>query len=374
MSLIGSHCRELLSDKGALLVLLIAPILYAFFYPLPYQQEQLYDLPMGVVDLDRSAHSRELIRLWQSAPQVQVQAFTHAGDAMHAMAEGHIIAWAVIPEGWQRRLIQQENAALQLGTSGVNVLASSQLMGALNGATQSFNQGIKVERLSALGVAANQIEMAQQPVALSSVPLYNPSQGYGHYVVPAVMVMVLQQSLWIGQSLLLGRRSERGVLWGSWRDVGVDWLLFSLIALWNSLFLFSWLLNWQGYSLIGEWWPLLLFSSLFAAAIAASGLLLASAFGYREQGMQWLLALAVPLFFVSGYPLPVEALPEWVQAGRWLIPSTAGMAGFMAINQMGAGLGDLTQPMFWLLVLTLLSLLGVWFRVAKGRMFDEAQI
>ena len=371
-SILRAHSRALFSDKGALLVLLVAPILYAFFYPLPYKAEQMYDLPFGVIDFDRSASSRDLVRLWESNPQLQIQTFVDSGDAMQAMAEGSIIGWAAIPEGWQRSLYHMEDAVLQIGTSGVNVLASSQLLTALQSSTQEFNQRVKVERLSALGLSANTIATAGQPVILSSVPMFNPSQGYGSYIVPAVLVMIIQQSLWIGQALVLGRRAEQGPLWQNWLEVAVDWLFFSLIALWNCLFAFLWILNWQGYPAIGQWLPLLAFSGLFSASIAAFGLLLSSFYSYREQGMQWLLALAVPLFFISGYPLPVEALPDLVQQVRWLIPSTAGIAGFMAINQMGAGFGSLSEPFMWLGILTVLSLLCINVRLVWSKKLDDS--
>ena len=363
ISSLRTRSRALISDKGAILVLLIAPILYAFFYPLPYKTEQIVDLPLGVVDLDRTSHSRELLRLWESTPELKVHEFANSSDALKAMAEGRIIGWAFIPQGWQSGLYLREGVVVQVGTSGVNVLAGSQLLSAVQSATQAFNQRIKVERLSDLGLSADTIDMARQPVTLGSVPLYNPSQGYGSYVVPAVLVMIIQQSLWIGQALILGRRAEQGATWQRWQEAVADWLLFSLIAFWNCLFAFVWVLNWQGYPAVGQWLPLLVFSGLFSACIAAFGLLLASFFHYREQGLQWMLVMAVPLFFMSGYPLPVEALPSALQELRWLVPSTAGINGFLAINQMGAGFASLAAPTLWLTVLTMFSVLGMAFRL-----------
>ena len=66
----------------------------------------------------------------------------------------------------------------------------------------------------------------------------------------------------------------------------------------------------------------------------------------RERGMQTLLFSSIPMLFVSGFPWPTESLPELVQALRWIIPSTAGIQGAIAINQLGAGFAEVRGELF----------------------------
>jgi ABC-2 type transport system permease protein len=50
---------------------------------------------------------------------------------------------------------------------------------------------------------------ARRPVGLGLQPLFNATSGYAIYVVPAVMVLILQQTLLIGVGMVGGARRER---------------------------------------------------------------------------------------------------------------------------------------------------------------------
>ena len=70
-----SFCTELttiVSDLAVMITIVGGSIFYALFYPLPYQAQIASQLPIAVVDHDRSAKSRELIRLVDAAEQVRL--------------------------------------------------------------------------------------------------------------------------------------------------------------------------------------------------------------------------------------------------------------------------------------------------------------
>ena len=79
--------------------------------------------------------------------------------------------------------------------------------------------------------------------------------------------------------------------------------------------------------------------------------------------MQTLLFSSIPMLFVSGFPWPTESLPELVQALRWLIPSTAGIQGAIAINQLGADFAEVRAELF------ALALHGLLWSTAAYRLF-----
>ena len=58
---------------------------------------------------------------------------------------------------------------------------------------------------------------------------------------------------------------------------------------------------------------------------------------------------ALPLFFLSGHPWPVSALPELLQVLRWLSPSTPAIEASIRLNQMGASLHDVAPQLLALL-------------------------
>lgn len=361
--------KRLAQDKGALLVLLIAPLLYSFYYPLAYKNEQLYGLPILVVDQDRSPDSRQLIRLLQASPYLTVvEQPASTQEAMHALATNQALGWVLIPEGYQQQLTQQGQSTLIVEGHGGFLMAGSDIMSRVGQVAATAGHQAKVLARASSGQAPTELQ-------LNSLPLYNPLQGYGSYVVPAVFVMVLQQSLWIGMLLFVGWQQEqepRQRLWQPGRlnlsRYGQCLLVFAVITFLQSMYSFGFALRWHQYPWQSNGRVLMLFSALFALAVASAGLCLSALLRQRETGMLLLLGVGIPIFFISGYPLPFEALPPALARLSWLLPSTAGIQGFMVINQMGLGWEYLGLPVQALLVQILFfNLLSLAVRIQLKR-------
>lgn len=334
--------NTLFSDKGAVLVLLVAPVLYSFFYPLPYQQQQVYYAPVVVVDADQSASSRQVIRLLAARPELEVKTVVHDFSQLTARDRADSMGWVHIPPQFHRDLLAGRSSTLQAAGHGGYLLAGSQLMSGVTEAGLALGAEVKESRLRSGGEHAESVDARRAPVTLQTNPRYNTQEGYGTYVVPAVWVMIVQQTLLIGITLVLGWRHERT---GDGRLTGKQYttflLLFTLIGWLNSFYAFGFAHWVQGFPFRGQWQSLLLFSGLFSLATAAIGILVARLVSQRESGMQVLLATAVPLFFISGYPIPAEALPPVLERLRWAVPSTPGIEGFLVLSHLGGSLDDI---------------------------------
>jgi ABC-2 type transport system permease protein len=161
--------------------------------------------------------------------------------------------------------------------------------------------------------------------------------------VPAVMVVIIQQTLLIGVTLLLGRLAElKQQPTGTQAYVGML-LVFFTIAFINTLYFFLVATRFQEYSQIANTGTLLAFSAVFCLCISAFALLISQAFKTRERGLQMLLITSVPMLFMSGYSWPAESLPDTLYYLRWLLPTTSGIHGFVSINQLGASLAEVGQ-------------------------------
>ena len=74
------------TDAAAVLLLVVAGVLYAFYYPMPYKYQTVSKIPVAVVDMDHSKLSRELVQMADASQQVSVrQTFGQIHDA----EEGH---------------------------------------------------------------------------------------------------------------------------------------------------------------------------------------------------------------------------------------------------------------------------------------------
>lgn len=364
--------RAMLRDPAALLLLFGAGVLYSFFYPLPYAHETVRQVPIVVVDEDRTALSRQLARFAAAHPSVRLQEVTaDVAQAQDRLWRGEAAGVLFIPQGLRERALAGRRAEVQVAGNGVYLMVNKVALNGLAEAVGTASAGIEVRRLATTAPSTPQVLAQREPVALAALPLFNVREGYGSYVVPAVAVLVIQQTLLMAACLLFGtwfeHRSAPLPRTGA-AYFGMLCAFASVVAI-NSLYYFGFVLWWQDYPRGGNPGGMLLFVLLFAFCVAAYAAMLGTLFRTRERSLQLLIATAMPLLFLSGVSWPVEALPPVLQGLRWLVPSTAGIQGFVALNQLGAQLAEVRVEAVALLLLGLASgSLGLarWLRGRPG--------
>ncbi len=377
-SLIGSFVatwRAMLGDVGAIMLLFVGGIVYSFFYPLPYSRESVQQVPVAVVDQDLSAISRQITRYVAAHPAVDIRRVTpDLREAQDLLWKNEIAGVLMIPPGLESKVLSGRRAEVDISGNGVYMMMNKVALNGLAEAVGTVSAGIELKRLAASTPSAAQAMAQRQPVNVNAVALFNVREGYGAYIVPGVAVLIIQQTLLLAITLLFGTWRERGafpVRRSSAAYFGML-LAFATVAFANSLYFFGFVLWWQDYPRAGNFGGLLLFAALFALCVAALGMLLGSLFRTRERSVQLLLCTALPFMFLTGLSWPVEALPPALQALRWLVPSTAGVQGFIALNQLGAGLAQVAAEAAALAAVCLVSTAaGLWRWRAEDRLVSS---
>lgn len=346
----------LLRDKGAVLLLFGAPMLYGFFYPWFYQQQVVQRVPVAVVVQDNSGLARQVLRFAQASPRIDPQLVTgDEAEARDAVLRGTVMGYALIGHDFKRDVLRSDKVVVPVYANGAYPLVSKQVQYGFAEAVGTVSAGVEMKRLQASGQSALQSAASRSPVNVHSVALFNPTEGYGSFVVAAVAILILQQTLLMGGALLVGTWREQGVAQAS----VMQWLA-RLLALcvpgWLAgLFYFGWIFIWQDYPHGGNPWGALLLLGCFVPAVAGCASLLGWWLANRERALQVVLFTSIPLAFMGGFTWPVEALPDALQWLRWLSPSTAGIQASLRLNQMGAPLAAAAQPMLWLALMALCS-------------------
>ena len=360
-----------LRDQGVLLLLVAAPVLYGFFYPWFYATEVVTQVPVAVVDLDHSSLSRQITRLAQADPNITVALVT--GDdheAREALWSGAIGGYAVLPADLQRKAFRSEAAVVNVQANAAYALINKAVQRGFAEAVGTASAAVEIHRLQAQGQSAAQARASRNPVQLQSVALFNPTEGYGSYVVPAVALLILQQTLLMGAAMLAGTWVERGqhrAAAGVW---AARLAALCTLGLASGLLYFGWIFVWHDYPRGGNLWGALLLLLCYVPTNAALGLLLGLWMGNRERALQVLLFTTLPMAFLAGFSWPVKALPLPLQGLRWLIPSTAGVQASLRLNQLGAPLADVLPHLGVLLALFGASTAGLLW---KGRRSHAAQ-
>jgi len=350
-----------LTSRTLLSTMLLAVVLYAFYYPAPYSQEVAQQLPVVLVDEDASALSRELVRNLEATRAVIV--VDHAPSVAEAQARlraGKADGVVLIARGLQRQL--------RTGASGAGIAVwvnASYLLRAstIGEAVTEVLRDLAVEKLDTLGQAVR----TGPPVTILREPMFNSTAGYKGYVFPAVAIVIIQQTLLFGVATFVGGRRREG----RWRmehgEYFGTWAAFTSVGLLTCLFLFGFIFWVQGIPRDENVAGMLLAAPLLAASVAGLGLWLGSYFDRSERAMVILAPTSAPFFFLSGTAWPLDQMPGFVRAVAQLIPSTSGVHVFVPLNQMHASLADVAPGVLTLLGLALLYGGLGWWRIAGPR-------
>lgn len=326
--------RSLLADRAVLLTLFGGILFYAWLYPLPYTQQVARSLPILVVDEDNSVLSRRLAFMADATPQLVLvgQAAT-LREAEARIRQGEARGLLLIPQHFYRDVRLGRSVTLSLAGDGAYYLIYGAIAEGLSSAAATLGALVRIQRLSAEG-GGPMVLQHWSPFSLQMQPVFNPTLGYQQYVVPAVFLFILQQTLLIGLGLRGVSEREQGLhLRGQGR---VRLLLFMLLYLIFFMFYFGPCMAYYGLSRDAQPWQLLAFVLPFFLAAGLLGLLLGCVTARREMVTPMVILSSLPLLFASGFIWPTEMLPGPLQVVMSLLPTMPGINGLLRLNTMGA--------------------------------------
>lgn len=366
--------KAVFSNKGTLMVLGVGALLYAFFYPLPYLPQVARDLPVVVVDTDNSALSRQLTQMADATEQVAIVEIVRSEHEAEALlASGKALGVLTIPHGFERAILRGERSIVGIYGDASYFLAYSQIATGLASATGTLSAGIEIRKLQASGYTEAAAYDRRDPLPLQVMPLYNETSGYGHYVVPAVLILILQQTLLVGIGMLNGARREeeapnnaptswRPSLRRAWSNTQIllgrtlAYILIYSVHIAIYLFVIYKVFDFPRRGGIGQ---IYLYLLPFLLSTIFLGMALSTLFRERETAIQILLFSSMPAIFISGFAWPPEGLPLWIQKASVLLPSTSAMDGYLRLNHLAADFYQVKDS--WL---TLWYLCAIYFLLA----------
>ncbi len=196
----------LFHDSGRMLIVVGAPLIYALIYSACYGAEVVREIPIGIVDEEHSEASRQLQRAVSAGDVVQiVAAFSNLSEAREALLRREIYGVLYIPRGYQRRILAQEPGVVALLLDASNFLLYKQSLQQMAVATLQQGAIFEGERFIVRGLPEPEIRALIQPILYTEQTLYNPNTGYGIFVLPGVLILILQQTLLIG----IGMRGKK---------------------------------------------------------------------------------------------------------------------------------------------------------------------
>ena len=339
--------RTIIVDRSALATLVLAVIVYAFFYPAAYRAQVVTALPVAIVDLDHSGLSRSLIRRAAATQGAHLVAMPETvADARALLSTGVVDAILVIPAGLSLDAARGRSGQILIFGSGLNLNRARTTLVALGEALGATAREAAVTRARYTGAPA------PASIRLIPRPLFNTREGYGSAVVPAVAPVIIHQTLLFGMVMLAGtRREATGALRFSLAGFAGVAAAFASLGMVNALFYEGWMYWLQDFPVTGRIGPIITATALFIAATVMFAMFVGSFFRTRERGVQLLAVTTLPMFFLSGFSWPAAPLPLHLLAQ--LLPTTPGIAALVGVNQMGASLAEARGSLVHLALLAL---------------------
>jgi ABC-2 type transport system permease protein len=320
--------RLIRHDPGMLALLAVASMFYSLFYPTPYLKQVLRDIPVVVVDRDHTPMSRRFARWLDASEGVAVVGRSADLDqAQEAVRAGTVRGVVLIPVDFERHLFRHEPASVTAYIDGSFLLVRSTVSSTVNAVTATL---------------AASITRRPPPVRLATWPLFNPLGGYATFLVPAVLILVLQQTLLIGMGTLgvIERHRPGADAEPVWASLGG--IVIVLLGLYLVQAAFMFLVGFRLYGLPFRATPVVagLFLIPFITASVMLGLVVGELFQRPESSTVALALTSVPALFLSGISFPWENQAAWVRTIALALPTTFGIRGFIQIGEMGATLGE----------------------------------
>jgi ABC-2 type transport system permease protein len=345
LEVLKAEAKLIFSDVAIVLTIIGGVILYAFLYPQPYAKESVSALHVSVVDLDKSDVSRDIIFKLNATAQVDVtREDSSQKDAINALQENKIEAIFIIPKHFKRDLNLKISPTIAVGADNSYFLIYGAVLQAAMKSVLTYSAKIKVANLLKEKIPISSAKQAYTPYSINTINLFNKNNSYTQYVIPAVFILILQQTLLIGLGILGGRVNEdiknRNYSYylkaKTYQIIFSRTLIFATIFLLHMLFYFGFVYEYFHITHLAHIADLLSFGVIFILAAIAFGIFLGSLFKSREIATPTILFSSLPLVFSVGFVWPIETIPPYIYNIALLVPSTTAINGFLKLNQMGA--------------------------------------
>ena len=185
--------RRMTSRRLYLGVCLVLPLFCLFFMATIFGSGQMENIPIGIVDQDNTATSRQIARNISAVPTFSVtRHFTDEAAARQAVQRKEIYGYLSIPTGFEQHATTGMDATLSYYYHYALLSVGSELMAAFETALAPVALSpIAMEAIS-LGLNQEQITTFLLPVQASMHPLYNPDLDYSVYLSQPFFYVLFQ--------------------------------------------------------------------------------------------------------------------------------------------------------------------------------------
>lgn len=368
--------KMVFTDEGVIIFFLLVPLLYPLLYSWLYNNEHVEDVPAIVLDESKTSASRDFIRRCDAAADLKVVGYANdMEDAKKVMMKQGCRGIIVIPSTFSSDIARGKQTTVSLFVNMSGMMNYKALLMTLTDVSLEMGSEIQIQKLGS--ITTREDEISTHPIESQAVAMFNPRSGYGSYLLPAVLMLIIQQTLLLGIGMSAGTAREdnryEDLVPMSRRYGGMYriifgkgfcyFLIYALMATYLTIVIPR-LFHFVQLATLHDLVPILL---PYVLACIFFGMTMSCLIRHRENVILVIIFTSVPILFLSGVSWPGASISGYWKGLSYLFPSTFGINAFVKMNSLGATLNDVRSEYYCLwaqvAVYFLLACLVYWWQI-----------
>ena len=357
---IKTEINLILSDRSLIMILLVSPIFYSLFYGSIYLNKTSHNLPIGIIDNQKSTISRKLTNSINSHPKLKVkQEFWDFTEAKKSFSMEEVYALIVIPENFDKNLRYEKPIHIQLFLNNTRFLISNEISKALTDVLLDYNKNQVKKYYNKIGINNSRAKVLSEPINIEIKNIFNTTESYGDFLIPAIFLLILHQTLLMAASasFIISLKNRWLIISKEEKYLSIlaKLLVYILFYLSYTIFLNTVIMDLFHIPKNGSLFSLLLISTLTISATFFVGVLTSTFFEDRINLFRVITLTSYPIFLLSGFSWPQNAMPKLISYVSLLVPFTAYSRAFSIVILFGGTIQNILQQLFILVFLNLIS-------------------
>ena len=356
IKIISNEFRAIGTNIPILIVLILGNVGYGFLYNLLYNTNVYKEAPIAIVDMSQSDLSRHFIDYIDATQQVEVVSKTmNFDEAKRMLIERKIVGFLYIPSELKEEIMRGNQAQCVVYGSTLSFLDYLNIYEAVNFASLDINSELLPEMVESLNKIDILFLANDKAVNIVNEPLYNTSEGYGTYLIPPVMVIIIFQTLMITVAMRCGEekttrlRDNKTTSWGYSIKI-VFGKAFTNVMIYSVFAIFFLGLLPLIFDLphLGDSLDIIIMMIPYLFASVFFCLSLSPLYTDGDMPLFFIVFMSVPLVFLTGISYPLELMPWHWKIFHYIIPTAPATLAFVKLDCMGGDLSNVVPEMITL--------------------------
>ena len=352
IKIITDEFKAIGSNIPILIVLILGNVGYGFLYNLTYNTNVYREAPIAIVDMSQSDISQHFTDYIDATQQVDVVVkTTDFQEARRMLIEREIVGFLYIPDNMKTEIMKGHQVQCVIYGSTFSFLDYLNIYEAVNFASLDVNKELLPDMIESLNMIDIMFLANDKAVGIVNEPLYNSCEGYGTYLIPPVMVIIIFQTLMLTVAMRCGNEtaeshsckvaefySSAKTVFGKAITNVVIYSVFAVFFLGLLPLIFHLPHLGAPLDIIIMMIPYLFASVFFCLTLSPF---------YTDNDMPLFIIvfMSVPLVFLSGVSYPLELMPWHWKIFHYLIPVAPATLAFVKLDCMGGNLSNIRPEM-----------------------------